>query len=251
MVPSRLPIRDPRTVARDIPGILDIIFPRLSGGLVSSLNRKMFQFNSATSLNESLVGQSGQKKSMLFEIAVAQAEQILRGDEEVSLSRSVTIATHRQQRHFDARPPQPLSEIDQAIIVWVANNLVSMLNDFAGQQHAISIAIRPKIPGFGWIGTGLGDLAVDDVLVEVKNTDRNFIANDYRQILMYWILSYAKGLEVGAEVWSKYLLLNSRLNRAVFGSFDALIESASGGLSRIQVYEYLRTIVTSPTEARK
>jgi hypothetical protein len=111
--------------------------------------------------------------------------------------------------------------------------------------------VRPFIPGFGWIGSGAGDFAVDDVLIEVKNTDRNFIANDYRQVLMYWILSYAKGLEAGTEVWSKYLLLNSRLNRSVYGSFDDLLQAASGGLSRVEFYEYLRTIVTSPAEVRK
>jgi hypothetical protein len=231
--------------------LLDIVFPRLSGGLVSSLNRKMFQFNSATAVDESLVAQSTQKKSMLFEIAVAYAEQIIGGDEDPNLSRSVSLATYRQQRHFDAHPPQPLSEVDLSIILSVSSNLVNMLNDFAAQQFTDVIVVRPKIPGFGWIGTGLGDFAIEDVLIEVKNTDRNFIANDYRQILMYWILSYAKGLEAGSSVWGKYLLLNSRLNRAVFGSFDSLIEAASGGLSRVEVYEYLRTIITTPAEVRK
>lgn len=44
MPASRLPARDPRTVARDIPGVLDILFPRLTGGLVNALNSKMFAF---------------------------------------------------------------------------------------------------------------------------------------------------------------------------------------------------------------
>lgn len=248
---SRLPIRDPRTVARDIPGLLDIVFPRLSGGLVSALNRKMFQFNSATPLDESLVAQTRQKKSMLFEIAVAHAEQIVSGEEDQDLSVSIRLATVRQQRHFDARPPLPLSKVDREIIRLVSSNLVHMLDDFAAQQFAEVIDVRPTIPGFGWIGSGVGDFAVDETLIEVKNTDRNFIANDYRQILMYWILSYAKSLESTTEAWSKYLLLNSRLNRAVFGSFDSLIEAASGGLGRIEVYQYLRTMITNAAENRK
>lgn len=248
---SRIPVRDPRTVARDIPGLLDIVFPRLSGGLVSALNRKMFQFNSATAVEESLVAQSDQKKSMLFEIAVAYAEQIVSGDEDPDYSRSVNLATTRQQRYFDAYPPQPLTDVDLQIVQKVSSNLVNMLNDVAAQQSTDVIVVRPRIPGFGWIGSGVGDFAIEDTLIEVKNTDRNFIANDYRQILMYWILSYAKGLEAGTSVWSNYLLYNSRLNRAAVGSFDSLIESASGGFSRIEVYEYLRTIVTSPAEVRK
>jgi hypothetical protein len=250
-VPNRAPIRDPRTVARDIPGVLDIVFPRLSGGLVSALNRKMFKFNSATALNEDLIAQTEQQKSMLFEIAVAYAERIILDDERPDLALCVSAAFERQQRHFDARPPRPLADVDIEVIEWVATNLVNMLLDFAAQQSTAEIEVRPQIPGFGWIGTGVGDFAVDDILVEVKNTDRNFVANDYRQILMYWVLSYAKGLEAGTRVWSRFLLMNSRLNRSVFGSFDDLIEAASGGLSRIEVYEYLRTIVTAASEARK
>lgn len=251
VVSNRIPVRDPRTVARDIPGILDIVFPRLSGGLVSALNRKMFQFNSAAAVDEVLVAQSGQKKSMLFEIAVAYAEQAIRGDGRPSLAESKKIAFERQQRHFDARPPRPLSDIDKQIIRRVSSNLINMITDFAAQQGSQDIAIRPTIPGFGWIGSGSGDFSVSDTLIEVKNTDRNFIANDYRQVLMYWILSYAKSLEGGATGWSTYLLMNSRLNRSVFGSFDDLVEAASGGLSRIEVYEYLRAIVTASSDVRK
>ncbi len=41
---DRSPMRDPRTVARDIPGVLDVLFPRLTSGLVNSLNAAMFAF---------------------------------------------------------------------------------------------------------------------------------------------------------------------------------------------------------------
>lgn len=238
-------------MARDIPGILDIIFPRLSGGLVAALNRKMFHFNSVSPLDEALIAQTFQQKSMLFEIAVAHAELAIVGGTGPSLSESVRVAAERQKLHFDAKPPQQLSEVDEAIVAKVSSNLTHMLSDFVTQRGSSGVTVRPLIPGFGWIGSGSGDFSIDDVLVEVKNTDRNFTSNDYRQILMYWCLSYSKGIETGAIVWSKYLLINPRLNRSVYGSFDDLIEAASGGLSRVEVYEYLRTIITTSSEVRK
>ena len=250
-MPNRYPIRDPRTVARDIPGMLDIVFPRLSGGLVAALNRNMFQFNSVTPLDEDKIAQSRQQKSMLFEIAVVMAERSITDGSAPPMVECVNLALVRQRTHFDARIPPPLSDLDEQIAMVAASNLVSMLRDYANQISAKEVIVRPNVPGFGWIGSGVGDFAIGSVLIEVKHTDRNFISNDYRQILLYWLLSYAKGMETGEFCWSHYLLLNPRLNRAAYGSFDRLISSASGGLSRLEIYEYLRAIVRSSSEIRK
>jgi hypothetical protein len=37
-------MRDPRTVARDIPGVLEAIFPHLNAGLVTLLNKEAVSF---------------------------------------------------------------------------------------------------------------------------------------------------------------------------------------------------------------
>ena len=58
MALSRLPFRDPRTVARDIPGVLDVLFPRLTGGLVGSLNKKMFAFDGIEPVPDELIENS-------------------------------------------------------------------------------------------------------------------------------------------------------------------------------------------------
>ena len=71
MALSRLPFRDPRTVARDIPGVLDILFPRLTGGLVASINREAFTFDGLVPVSGELIEESQLQKAMLFEIAVA------------------------------------------------------------------------------------------------------------------------------------------------------------------------------------
>ena len=63
----RLPLRDPRTVARDIPGVLDVLFPRLTGGLVASLNRRMFSFSGIAPVADELIERSHLQKAMLFD----------------------------------------------------------------------------------------------------------------------------------------------------------------------------------------
>lgn len=78
----RLPFRDPRTVARDIPGVLDILFPRLTGGLVAALNRTTFTFEEINPLSDEQVAETHLHKAMLFELSMARAERILKGENE-------------------------------------------------------------------------------------------------------------------------------------------------------------------------
>ncbi|MDV4157296.1 hypothetical protein R1480_22965, partial [Rhizobium brockwellii] len=102
---SRFPVRDPRTVARDIPGVLDVLFPRLSGGLVSSLNKKMFAFAGVEPVPDELVDKSRLQKAMLFELSMARAESLLSGDREPSWDHCLQLASTRQRRHYDAKVP--------------------------------------------------------------------------------------------------------------------------------------------------
>src|ERR1700758_1767052 len=100
---SRLPLRDPRTVARDIPGVLDVLFPRLTGGLVASLNRTMFSFSGIAPVADELIEKSHLQKAMLFELAMARTELILDGNGEPSWDDCLRVATDRQRQHYDAK----------------------------------------------------------------------------------------------------------------------------------------------------
>jgi hypothetical protein len=202
-------------------------------------------------MDETVIAQSRQQRSMLFEIAAAAAEIVIAEDRDPTFQECSLIALDRQRRHFDARTPSELSAIDQDLIRNATSNLLYMLRNFSEQRGINNIVVRPPIPGFGWIASGVGDFCIGEVLVEVKHTDRNFIANDYRQIILYWALKYAQATETSEPIWDHYLLLNPRLNRAVFGSFDSLMSAASGGLNRVEVYEYLRATITSPSDVRK
>ena len=243
MPDTRLPLRDPRTVARDIPGVLDVLFPRLSGGLVASLNRGLFLFREVSAVPDEEILNSNVQRALLFEIAVVRAERIMGGESNLAWEICLAEAASRMRRHFDIRIPEMLADEDKHIIARLAGNLEQMLGSVTDQRPGDSLSIRPQIPGMGWISSGVGDFAVGDVLIEVKHTDRNFIAADFRQVLLYWLLRYAASLGTSFDGWKHCLLINPRRNAGCWFDFDTLAKSASAGLGRVELYELLRAIV--------
>ena len=106
------------------------------------------------------------------------------------------------------------------------------------------------IPGLGWIASGVGDFSLGTILIEVKHTDRNFVAGDFRQVLMYWLLRYAASVESGQEAWSDCILLNPRRNTALRINFDYLSRSASVNGSRVELIELIRSVVNKDLDHR-
>jgi len=248
MALKRLPFRDPRTVARDIPGVLDVLFPRLSGGLVASLNRQAFTFDGIEAVPDELVDESQLQKSMLFELAVVRAERILAGVPKPEWTECIQVATGRQSRHYDAKVPGEVAAGDKKIAEHAARNLVQMLHRVQEQNQNAQFVASPVIPGMGWIASGAGDFSLGRTLIEVKHTDRNFVAGDFRQVLMYWVLRYAAAIEGDADVWSDCLLLNPRRNSALLVNFNTLLQSASSNSNRVELCELLRSIVDHDLE---
>jgi len=242
MALNRLPFRDPRTVARDIPGVLDTLFPRLSGSLVAALNRSAFHYSGLAPVPGELVDQSQLQKAMLFELAVARAELILSGQADPEWTECLALALERQSRHYDAQKLDGIEAGDKKVAEHAARNLVSMLGR-TSKRLDFPIVRSPVIPGMGWVASGTGDFAIGKVLVEVKHTDRNFIAGDFRQVLMYWLLKYASVIEGDDEVWTECLLLNPRRNSGLAVNFDKLLQAASSNSNRVELCEALRSIV--------
>lgn len=240
---SRLPLRDPRTVARDIPGVLDILFPKLNGGLVGSLNRKMFPFENIIPVSNEQVDESKIEKAMLFELAMVRAEYILASGREPDWQECLSLAADRQRKHYDSVVPENLEQPDLNVATHASDNLIVMLTSIQSQNPGHKLMQGPSIPGLGWIASGKGDFSLGSTLIEVKHTDRNFISGDFKQVLMYWLLKYAKAIESDGNVWSDFLLLNPRRNRGLFVKFDDLLKSASSNLNRVELFELLRSIV--------
>jgi len=247
---TRLPFRDPRTVARDIPGVLDVLFPRLTGGLVSSLNRTMFSFEGIKPVPSELIEASQLRRAMLFELSVVRAESLLSGSGEPNWNDCLQIAAERQRRHYDAEIPDHLEQCDLDVVSHAAHNLVEMLNSIQRQNCDAQLERSPVVPGLGWIASGTGDFSLGTILIEVKHTDRNFVSGDFRQVLMYWLLKYASSLENSQEVWSDCILLNPRRNSALMFKFDHLLRSASASASRVELFELMRTIVGQELDHR-
>lgn len=239
---KRLPFRDPRTVARDIPGVIDVLFPQLSGGLVAALNRDAFYYSGLVPVSDNLLERSQIQKAMLFELAMARTELALTGQFYPDWEMCIAIALERQGKHYDARKPDRIDDIDRRIAEHASRNLIEMLRRTSGGKLS-RIVRSPIIPGMGWIASGTGDFSIGRVLVEVKHTDRNFVAGDFRQVLLYWLLKYASAIERNDEVWTECLLINPRRNSGLAFNFDKLLQSASSNSNRIELCEALRSIV--------
>ncbi|RUW44738.1 hypothetical protein EN804_18955 [Mesorhizobium sp. M8A.F.Ca.ET.161.01.1.1] len=250
MALNRLPLRDPRTVARDIPGVLDILFPRLSGGLVSSLNKTMFSFAELNAIPIELIEQSRLQKAMLFEVAMARVDFACDGLSEATWDDCLKVAARRQSQHYDARIPTKLERCDIDVAELAAHNLMEMLRSVRAQHPDARLEKAPFIPGYGWIASGNGDFSLGNILIEVKHTDRNFVSGDFRQILMYWLLRYAASIENKEDVWSDCLLLNPRRNCALLVKFDYLANSASANSSRVELYELMRSVAARDFDRR-
>jgi hypothetical protein len=243
MALDRLPAKDPRTVARDIPGIFDALFPQLIPGIVLHFNRKAISFANCREVPDELVKASILNRAMLFEVAFARGEQLIAGVEEADWDACLKVAVERQRRHFDAKLPDALTPADKTVAELVAMNLASMLNQIQEKTKDLPLVRSPKIPGYQWIASGCGDFSLGTRIIEVKCTNKHFSASDYRQIVIYWLLSYASSIEKGTPEWTNGMLINPRLNHALEFSFDEIISVIGAGRSKVELLELFSSMV--------
>jgi hypothetical protein len=160
MVTKRLPANDPRTIARDIPGLFDALFPQLVPGFVANLNRQSIQVPECEAVSSDLVSASSLQKAMLFQVAVAAAEKLITDHGAVEWDACLSIALQRQRKHFDAKLTPHLSAIDKEVSLRVATNLVAMLRHLQSKSTGEPLVHAPEVPGHQWIASGVGDFAL-------------------------------------------------------------------------------------------
>jgi hypothetical protein len=173
---------------------------------------------------------------MLFEIAYTRAEQILAGLAHPDWECCIRLAVERQKRHFDADIPEAILDSDKTAVECVAANLATSLCSLTEHSPA-PLQLSPAIPGYHWIASGYGDFAVGRHLIVVKCTGKRFSSSDYRQIIMYWLPSYAASIEGRAEEWEAGILLNPRLNWMVEFPFEEIVSMVAAGRSRVQILQ--------------
>lgn len=239
---NRLPLKDPRTVARDIPGIFDIVFPQLISGVVAYFNRQIDRLEGVTPLSDDLVKASTLSRSMLFELAYSSGEQLLSGKDTIQWDDALRDAVSRQQRHFDAKIPDSIDDIDKQIAQHVASNMQVLIKHLEISEKQ-SVIISPEIPGFRWISSGNGDFAIADALIEVKCTNKRFSASDYRQVVMYWLLSYMSFLEGKTPEWKRCILINPRKNYILEFTFSEILQIIASGKSKLEIVEQFSSLI--------
>lgn len=234
---------DPRTVAREIPGVLDEVFPQLTPGIVAHFNASATGFH-IRKIPPDLLAQSQLQRSMLFELGYTVGERLLKHASPIDWSDCFQEALRRQRVYFDARLPENLEPQDQTVAEIVGSNLAQVLTDMSNDRSQ-KIVIGPPIPGLEWIASGCGDFSLGLSLVEVKCTAKRFSAADYRQVAIYWMLSYAAAIENRGEEWQDFVLLNPRSGQMVRMKFDAFLSVISSGRTKVDILQLFLSLVGS------
>lgn len=230
-------------VATAIHPFWSIYFDGLGVALAEALEpRRARLATGCAAVEPAVIGASALQHAMLFELAVAAAEQILTTGSP-DWDTCLAVAIERQRRHFDAKVPAVLSETDKNAALAVAQNLVTMLNQLQAESGGEQLVHSPEIPGYQWIASGVGDFSLGARLIEVKCTNKLFSSSDYRQIVMYWLLAFAASVKTGSEEWRQCILLNPRLNCIVQLPFDEIIDVFGAGRSKIDLLEMFSSIV--------
>lgn len=231
---------DPRTVSRDIPGVFESIFPQLTPSVVAHFNQTA-ERSTCNRVPLEMVRESKLQRAMLFELGFAVSETLLAGSD-IDWSDCLRISIARQRRYFDAEIPNELTDLDRSIAEMVGSNIASMISELAAARgHFISAA--PHIPGFQWISSGHGDFAAGPTLIEVKCSNKNFSTADYRQIVMYWLLSFSASVETNSLGWSEGILLNPRTANYVSLSFDEFLHVISAGRTKVEILQLFSAMV--------
>lgn len=234
---------DPRTVAREIPGIFDEVFPQLTPGIVAYLNAES-KVIPVQPLRQDLLLQSALQRAMLFELGYTVGERLLQDASEIDWPACFADTVRRQRAYFDAKLPEQLEPVDQHLAETVGRNLaatMASLSESAGHP----IVFRPHIPGLEWISSGHGDFALGATLVEVKCTAKRFSSADYRQVAIYWLLSFAAAVEGHGEEWRNFMLLNPRSGEMVTMTFDAFLSIISSGRTKVDILQLFLSLVGS------
>ena len=82
-------------------------------------------------------------------------------------------------------------------------------------------------------------------LIEVKCTAKRFSSSDYRQVAIYWLLSFAAAVEGRGEEWQDFVLLNPRSGQTVSMRFDAFLAVISSGRTKVDILQLFQSLVGS------
>lgn len=239
---NRLPTKDPRTIARDIPIIFNILFPRLTSGVVTQYNQLPESLSSISSLNSEMTKSSYRSAAFIYEMGYAKANQIISGEPE-NWQVCHQKAYEKQSRFYDFNSPHHPTEEDKKIIEKLARNLVQILISLK-QTPNENIILNPEIAGFSWIANSRGDYAISSSLIEAKCSKSDFSMADFRQVLIYWLLSYLDSLKSqNNNEWENLILVNPRLNKILKINVETILPVISDDKSKPEIVHKFRELI--------
>jgi hypothetical protein len=234
---------DPRTIAREIPGMLDEVFPQLTPAVVGRFNNTASILTVAP-LDEGVLQQSTVQRAILFELGCVVGERFIQGASAVDWVDCIDETLQRQKKYFDVKLPVSLTSGDQVLAEAVGRNLSDALGNMAVARGE-RIVISPRIPGLEWIASGNGDFALGRTLIEVKCISKRFSSADYRQVAIYWLLSFASAVEGRGDEWTEVMLFNPRSGECVCMKIEALLAVVSGGRTKVDILQLFQALVGS------
>jgi hypothetical protein len=127
--------------------------------------------------------------------------------------------------------PTPLTDVEQADILAIAENTLEFITLMGGQQ----LSFRPEISGYGLIPNLSADLCIGDTLFEIKTVNRNFRSSDLKQLFIYLALRQLSA----SEPWPRAGLYNPRKGTYCQFEVNPLITTLSNGKSAHETFENL------------
>lgn len=103
----------------------------------------------------------------------------------------------------------------------IGNRLVEAIPEYLPKQDIFQH--RPRLRGLGALTDCYADMAFGTTLVEVKSGERNLRSIDFRQIIIYYVLSSMR--EEGS--YNYCYIVNPRQGYRIFFNFDSLIAAVS------------------------
>ena len=82
-------------------------------------------------------------------------------------------------------------------------------------------------------------------LIEVTCTASRFSSSDYRQLAIYWLLSYAAAIEGRGTEWKEFVLFNPRSGARVRFDFDQFLSVISSGRTKVDILLLFQSLVGS------
>lgn len=133
------------------------------------------------------------------------------------------------------------AELDQNELVEAIELGFRMKQFFSTYQGIDNIVISPKFNGCGFLDNCYGDVLIDDTLYEIKMVNRNYRANDCKQLMVYCALNYMSnqyaitnvalynprlGKHFKTEINQFCLMISGKSSSELFGE---IIDFVSGG----------------------